>query len=195
MKKGYFLQTILRSDKTIFTFKDIVLLWQESNLEAARVRLNYYVKNGHLINLRQGIYVKDTKYNKLELATRIYTPSYVSFETVLAKEGVIFQYQSTITVASYVTRTTMVDDQTYSFKSLKNQVLLDHHGIMHENNTSIATKERALLDVLYSNSNFYFDNLRSINWDEVFSLTPLYTNRRLIKQINQLYKIEQSNNK
>ena len=41
-------------------------------------------------------------YNRLELATRIFTPAYVSFETVLAKEGLIFQYYNKITAAAVV---------------------------------------------------------------------------------------------
>jgi len=41
--------------------------------------------------LRRGLYAKDNSYDKNELATKIYIPSYISFETVLRNAGAIFQ--------------------------------------------------------------------------------------------------------
>ncbi len=53
-KKGNYLSTLLRSNKTIFSTKEIALLWNEENSAAVRNRLNDYVKNGKLIRLRRG---------------------------------------------------------------------------------------------------------------------------------------------
>ena len=99
MQKGQYLEAILRSPKTVFTIKDVALLWGESNTQAIRTRLSYYVRRGKLYRVRAGIYVKDKRYNKLELATRIFTPAYVSFETILAQDGLIFQFYTHISVA------------------------------------------------------------------------------------------------
>ena len=96
MPKGNYLKTILKSDKSVFTFQDLALLWGEQASPAIRVRVNYYVRKGELLRLRKGIYAKSKNYDPLELATRIYTPAYVSFETVLAKEGLVFQYYEKI---------------------------------------------------------------------------------------------------
>ncbi len=186
MKKGSYLNTILRSNKTVFTLKDLALLWQEKNTNAAQVRLNYYVNQGDLFRIRRGIYVKDKNYNKLELASRIFTPSYVSFETVLAQEGLIFQYQTAITVASYLTRDITVDGQNYSYKKMKDTILINQSGIQQANHIAIATKERALLDTLYNKADFYFDNLRSIDWQTVSFLVPIYNNKSLTKRIRWL---------
>ncbi len=188
MSKGDYLTIILRSPKTVFTIKDIALLWEESASDAARVRLNYYVKKGDLHRIRKGLYAKDKKYNKLELATRILTPSYVSFETVLAKEGLIFQYYEPIFVASYTTREITIDEQTYSFRKIKNSALLDPLGIEHVNETSIATEERAFLDTLYINAGYHFDNLRSLNWEVIFEIVPIYDNKRMAKRVNGIFK-------
>jgi len=186
MQKGDYLQAILRSSKTVLTLKDIALLWQDSETDAARVRLNYYVKKGDLYRVRRGIYTKSKEYNKLELATRIFTPAYVSFETVLAKEGLTFQYQTQITVASYLTRNINIDGQLYSYKKIKDAVLTNSMGIDHTDETSIATKERAFLDTLYSNIDYHFDNLRSLDWNNVFAILPIYDNKRMTKKVNQL---------
>ncbi len=188
MQKGNYLDTILRSAKTVFTLKDIALLWQDNDTDSARVRLNYYVKKGSLYRLRRGIYVKDKNYNKLELATRVFTPSYVSFETVLAKEGLIFQYQTAITVASYLSRDTVIDEQMYSYRKVKDIVLTNSTGVQHTNGVSIATKERSFLDTLYNNTDYHFDNLRTLDWEKISQLLPLYGNKRLEKKVKSSVK-------
>jgi predicted transcriptional regulator of viral defense system len=188
MQKGNYLSSILRSNKTVFSSKDIALLWHDPVSSAARVRLHYYIKKGDLYRIRKGLYAKSQNYNSLELATRIFTPSYVSFETVLAREGLIFQYYNTIFIASYLTRQITIDRQTYSYRRMKTEALTDPAGIEHASETSIATKERAFLDTLYVNADYQFDNLRSINWEKVFGILPIYHNQRMAKKVHSLYK-------
>ena len=188
MQKGNYLITLLRSNKTVFTVKDIALLWQDAGSSATRVRLNYYVKKGKLYRIRRGLYAKDKNYHRLELATRIFTPAYVSFETVLVKEGVIFQYYDQISVASYLTRELVVDEQKYTFRKMKDTILINSFDIEQQNETSIAAKERAFLDTLYLNTDYHFDNLRTLNWNKVFQILPIYNNKRLAKVVNKLYR-------
>lgn len=188
MKKGDYLKTILRSKKTVFSFKDIVLLWRESNLKAARVRINYYIKNGDLYHLRRGFYAKDKNYNKYELAAKIYTPSYISLETVLAKAGLIFQFYSQIFVISYLTREIKEDGQIYLFRKIKDNILTNSLGVENKDNYSIATTERAFLDILYLNSDYYFDNLSELNWDKVFKIISIYKNKRMEKKVKKHYQ-------
>jgi predicted transcriptional regulator of viral defense system len=188
IQKGSYLTTLLRSNKTVFTSKDIALLWQDPGSSAARVRINYYVKKGSLYHIRKGLYAKNKDYSKLELATRILTPAYVSFETVLAKEGLIFQMYDPVFIASYTTREISIEGQTYSYKKIKFSVLINPIGIENNNETSIATKERAFLDTLYINNDYHFDNLRSLDWNRVFEILPLYDNKRMTKKVYQLHK-------
>jgi len=190
MSKGNYLTSILRSPKTVFTYKDIVLLWNESASDAARVRLNYYLKKGYLCRIRKGLYAKNENYDRLELATRILTPSYVSFETVLAKEGLIFQYYEPVFVASYAARTITIEGQTYSFRKIKNEVLVNSIGIENIRETSLATKERAFLDMLYANGDYHFDNLRSLDWKRVFEILPIYDNKRMSKKVKGIHDKE-----
>ncbi len=189
MDKGDYLTTILRSEKTVFSVTDIVILWREENIKATRVRLNYYVKKGDLYRIRRGLYAKETNYDKSELAVEIFTPAYVSFETVLAKEGLIFQYQERMTVASYLTREIEVDGQKYIFRKIKDSVLVNSMGVKHTNNTSVATAERALLDTLYF-GDYQIDNFRGINWETVFEILPIYKNKRLAKTVSDLRKLK-----
>lgn len=188
MEKGNYLNSILRSQKTVFTSKDLALIWQEPLTAKTWVRIQYYIRKGDLFRVRNGIYTKKEDYNRLELATRIYAPSYVSFETVLVKEGLIFQYYENISVASYLDREVTVDHQIYTFRKVKTKVLVNSVGVDHSDETSIATKERAFLDILYVNSDYHFDNLGGLQWEKVFELLPIYGIKRLEKQVNTIYK-------
>lgn len=189
MKKGEYLSSILRSNKTVFSAKDIMLLWGDTGTNAAKVRINYYTKGGNLYRLRRGLYAKDKNYDKLELATKIFTPAYVSFETVLAGAGVVFQYYGRIFAASYLTREITADNQTYSYKRIKDAVLTDHDGIENRENYSIASPERAFLDVIYIYEDYHFDNLSPLNWDKVYGILPVYGgNKRMGKKVRRYHE-------
>lgn len=188
IKKGEYLGALLRSKKTIFSTKDVALLWNEKNEAAARVRLSYYAKAGHLFRIHRGLYAKDRNYDKLELATKIYTPSYISFETVLAKVGVVFQLYGQIFVASYVTREITVDSQAYSYRRIKDSILTNRSGLELKDNYHVASPERAFLDVVYSNKEYHFDNLSPLSWDKIFEILPIYNNKRMEKILAKYHK-------
>jgi len=165
---------IIRSKKTVFTTNDLALLWTATESDYIKKKTYRYVKSGKLYPLRRGIYALDANYDKFELASRIYTPAYLSFETVLAIHGITFQYYSQIFVASYLSRAIGVDSQIYEYRKLKYNLLINTTGIDIRDNYFIASPERALLDVLYLNKEYYFDNLSSVHWDKVLEILPIY---------------------
>ncbi|OIO46556.1 MAG: hypothetical protein AUJ28_02335 [Parcubacteria group bacterium CG1_02_37_51] len=186
--KGQYIEILLRSSKTIFSTKDIVLLWGEQAEANVRVRLSNYVKRGKLIRVHRGIYAKDKNYDRFELATRIYTPSYISFETVLTRTGINFQYYGNIFVASYVTREIEAGGQKISFIRMKDYVLSNTIGIEHTNDISTATKERAFLDRIYISKDYHFDHLDVLDWNKVFEILPIYRNKRMDKKVQEYFK-------
>ena len=188
LKKGEYLDALLRSPKTIFSTKDVALLWGEERENTVSTRLNKYVRAGKLIRVHRGLYAKDKNYDRFELATKIYTPSYISFETALAKAGIIFQFYGQILIASYVTREVIVDDKTYSYKRVRDSILTNHTGIEAKNNYHIATPERAFLDVVYLSKDYHFDNLSPLIWDKVFEILPIYNNKSLEKRVKKYHK-------
>lgn len=191
-KKGEYLGILLRSPKTVFSTKDAALLWGEERENTVSARLNKYVKAGRLIGVRRGLYVKDKNYDKFELATRIYTPSYISFETVLTRAGINFQYYDNIFVASYVSREIHADDQKIKFIRMKDYVLSNTIGIDHKAGYAIATKERAFLDRIYVSKDYHFDHLDPLDWDKVFEILPIYNNKRMAKKVNKYFKHHKS---
>ena len=189
LKKGEYLDALLRSPKTIFSTKDVALLWGEDRENTVSVRLNKYVRAGKLIRVHRGLYAKDKNYEKLELATKIYTPSYISFETILAKAGITFQFYGQIFVASYVTREIIADGQTYSYKRIKDSILTSPAGVEVKDSYHIASPERAFLDIVYSSKGYHFDNLSPLNWERVFEILPVYKNKSMEKRVKKYHKM------
>lgn len=173
------------SPKTILTTKDIALIWEETNTTNLLSKIKYYAKQGSLVRLTRGVFAKSNEYDAKELATSIYTPSYISFETVLREVGIIFQHHDATFVAGPYPTTKKIGGRTIVFRKLKDSILYNSVGIKHEKNYSIATPERAFLDTLYLSPKFYFDNLRSINWEVCFELAKIYDNKQLIKRLKK----------
>jgi len=187
MEKDYILD-IMRSNKTVFTFKDIVLLWRESDVNFIKKKIHRYVKAGKLNAIRKGIYSKDKNYDKYELSTKIYTPAYVSFETVLGANGITFQFYSQIFVASYTTKEIECDGQKFSYKKIKDAILSNQSGIERKDNYSIASPERAFLDVVYLNKDYHFDNLSVLNWEKVYEILPIYGGNKRMAKMVEMYR-------
>ena len=187
MEKDY-LMDLMRSKNTLFTTKEVSLLWQEPDANFVRKKLYRYIKAGKLYSVRKGVYAKDKNYEKYELATKIFTPSYISFETVLTKAGVVFQFYGQIFVASYLTREFTIDDQIYVLKKIKDPILTNQMGIDVKENYFIASPERAFLDVMYLNKEYYFDNLLGINWDKVDEILPIYGGNKRMKTKVKKYR-------
>ncbi len=183
---------VLRSSRTVFTFKDIAMLWRNPDQQAVIAGIQYYVSTGQLYRIRRGIYAKDKNYNKTELACRIYTPAYVSFETVLTQASINFQYYGQIFVASYLAREITVDDQVYRYRKIKDALLTDSNGVINKEGIAIATPERAFLDTLYLNTDYHFDNLAPLDWEKVFELLPLYNNKRMARKVQQFFNAEKA---
>jgi predicted transcriptional regulator of viral defense system len=191
-QKGEYLDILLRSKNTVFTTKDISLLWREAQTNATQTRLKSYVRRGKLIRIRRGIYVKDKNYDRYEFATKILRPSYVSFETVLGASGLTFQYYGQIFVASYATRELACDKQKYSFIQMKDSILSNPSGIDQSGEYAIATPERAFLDTIYRSGDYYFDNLSPLDWDKVFALVSVYDNKQMAKIVQKQYEYYKS---
>lgn len=179
---------LYQSKKTILTNKDLALIWQETNPNNLKAKIAYYVKRSVLTRLTRGVFANDKNYSQKELATSIYSPSYISFETALREAGVIFQHYDTIFVASPWPKTMTIDKTTITFRKLKDTVLFSSVGVENKENYSIASPERAFLDTIYLFPKYYFDNLRSINWEKCMELAKIYDNQQLIKRLKKYHQ-------
>src|SRR5665647_1405239 len=170
--------------RTVFRLNDIAMLSGETNFQSLNKKLNYHVRTGKLQNPRKGIYAKPD-FNREELACTLYTPSYISLEYVLQKAGIVFQYDSAISVVSYLSRSIEVENQTFRYRKIKGELLVNMSGIIRQKNqVNIATPERAFLDLLYLNTRFHFDNVNPLNKELVYKFLPIYQSATMIKRVN-----------
>ncbi len=177
---------LFSSNRSVFRFKDIALLTGISDFQTLNNKINYAVRTGKLLNPRKGIYTKPV-YNKEEMACTVYVPGYISLEYVLQKAGVLFQFDSSITTLSYLSRAIEIEDQTYRYRKIKDRILGCTDGIIKSAETiNIASPERAFLDLLYLEKNYYFDNLGTLNKKLVRQLLPLYQSNTLNSRVNNL---------
>ena len=179
---------IYKESRTVFRLKDIAILVGEDNFQSLNKKLNYYVQTGKLENPRKGIYAKPN-YNIEELACTIFNPSYISLEYVLQKAGIVFQYDSRITSVSYLSRDIEVGNQHFMFRKIKGSALVNTLGIIRQtNHINIASPERAFLDLLYLEKDYYFDNLNPLDKDLIYKLLPLYQSKSLSKVTTKMIK-------
>ncbi len=179
---------LYKSPKTVMTSTDLSLLWQETNLDHLKSKISYYVQTGALRRMTRGVFVKEKTYQSRELGASLYRPSYISFETALRDAGMIFQYDRTIYLAGPWSKTVNLDGNTYTFRKLKDEILYNPAGVIYRDNYSIATPERAFLDMLYMNPEYSFDNLSSLNWERCFELVGLYKNHQLTKRLHRYHQ-------
>lgn len=190
MKKDIIL-SLYQSPKTIFSLEELSLMFPDISYANLKRRMSYYVSKGQIQKVRKDTYAKKD-FNKYELANTLYTPSYISLETVLQMAGITFQYYETVFAITYTTRLVEVRDITIQYRGMKKDVLSNNEGIERKEGYFIATPERAFLDAIYIYKSYYFDNLRPLNWEWVMELKELYQNNAFNKRVEDYYQIYQS---
>lgn len=182
-----FILAIYKDSRTVFGLADVAMLFPQADGKTLSERLRYYVRTGRLESPRRGIYAKPG-YNRLELANALYKPSYISLEYVLQQAGVVFQFDSRITSIGYLSREVPVGGETFSYRKIKEQIIIDPAGVTRRENVNMATPERAFLDILYLNKEFYFDNLHPIDKGLIEKILPIYRSAALEKRVSKLLK-------
>ena len=193
MKRVSIFTDIYKLSQKVFTLTELSLKYPDIKYVNLKRRINNLVKTGKLANPSRGIYVKD-EYNLAELACKIYTPSYVSLETVLAKSGIIFQKYNSIFVISHVNRGLLVGTSKIIYKRLRSEILLNNLGIIKNGEYFEATAERAFTDAVYLYRDYHFDNLSGLDWNIVLELVLIYKSKAMERRINSYYKLHKKEN-
>jgi len=177
---------IKKIPKTYFSVIDILKVsgLDESSL---RVSISRLVKRGELIKIGKGIYTQNnSQVNWEELVCRLYQPSYLSFEWILAREGILSQQPYNLTLAT-ANRSKQI--------KIGNKIATFHHlkperfwGYYKKGNVLVAEKEKAFLDLAYLSLNGYakFDpeemNLSRLDKIKLSN----YSNKFKSKKLNSL---------
>ena len=193
MKKTSIFMDIYKLSQNVFSLAELMLLYPNIKYINLKRRINNLVKTGKLLSPTRGIYAKDD-YKLVELACKIYTPSYVSLETILAKSGVIFQKYDSVFVISHISRNLSVGMNKIIYKRLRNEILLNNLEIKKIGECFEATKERAFTDAIYLYRDYHFDNLSGLDWNIVLELSKIYKSKAMDKRINSYYKLYKKEN-
>ena len=184
--KQNFLLSLYQSSQTVFTLAELTLLFPELSFIGIKNRVHHAVRVGKLKLLRRGIYAKDG-YDPYEVANKLYSPSYISLETVLQKEGIIFQVYDTIFVIGSLSRRVSADGHAFYYRKVAPHILADTRGVKQNVYYAIATKERAFLDAVYLYKDYHFDHVNPLNWDLVNEIKSVYKSKALEKRVEQYY--------
>lgn len=170
--------------QTVFSFKEISLLYPAISPNNLRARLSYFIRTKKLISLRRGIYAKPN-YSPYELGNKIFRPSYISLQTILEKDGVIFQPHNAIFLVSYLSRKIAVAGNSFIYRKVKPRIYLNPAGVYYENGVAFATPERAFLDTIFLYKDYYVDNFDRLNIEKIKELLPVYGSKSLEKRLKK----------
>lgn len=172
----------------VFSLADVAQITGVNEKVSLEAGLIYAKKTGQLERKTRGIYVLPN-YSRWELGNKIYRPSYISLYSVLAKEGVVFQFYKSVFLVSCRSKTVEVDGQKYVYRKIKNKILLNNMGLVSLGNVTVAGVERALADKIYLDGVEYFDNLRNVNWEFLRALNrEVYGGNRAINSFIKKYE-------
>lgn len=181
-KQNQKLAVFLQQREQIFHTQDLAVLWKITNKNTLYTTIKRYVQNGTFYRIFKGLYstIPIKKLDPPKLGIKIiHGFAYISCETVLQRYGLINSLITKITLVSSKSKEFSAGANFFRSRKLHDKFLYNPCGIMNENGIQVASKERAVADMLYFNPQYHFDG--RVNWDEVkkvqetvlYPLTPL----------------------
>lgn len=165
----YKINKLLKLDQNVFHTDDLGRIWGLPNKNTVYTTIKRYVQKGILIPVFKGLYatIPLSQIDPQLLGVKaLHRYAYISTETVLAQEGIIFQQSSTITIISSLSRQFSIGDNHYRVRQLQDRYLYNPAGISLHNSVSTSNRPRALADLLYFNPHAHLDNTL-IDWQQV----------------------------
>jgi len=147
-----FEQKMLRTP--VFTSKEVkTVCFDEPNI---LVQVAFWVKKGYIRRVEKGVYVlakKAEEVTTMEIASKLYPPSYISLEFALNYHGIIPDVPFTVTsITARKTKTFRNDFGCYAYRHVKSE-LFSGYAVFQQNGISVymAVPEKALFDFVYLN--------------------------------------------
>ena len=177
---------LVKTGKTIFTTPELMDIWN-TNRNTVKSTVYRMVKQKNLIRIKPGLFVLKEKVNESELGCKLVPGSYISLFTVLKKEGVIFQEFQKIYLIGNRPQIINVNNQTFEYHTIKH-ILGIPDGIKFHDHYSIATLERAILELFYLFDTDYSDFKISHLDKDVFTKLSKLFNKKTKKKAHKFLK-------
>lgn len=142
-------------------------------------QLSRWVKSGHLLQLRRGLYALSERYRKVQphpfqVANRLKRASYVSLQAALGYEGLIPEHVAAVTSVTTLRPEILTNPfGTFIFKHVKKSLFFGYRLLNFGDRQSafVALPEKALLDLVYltpgSSDRAYLRELRLQNLEKL----------------------------
>lgn len=165
-------------DKTFFTLSDLTKIFNAKE-KSLKVTLNRWTKSGKIIRLRKNVYqFPDKIYDVRKIASQLYEPCYLSFESALNECGILSQIPYTLTFATInKSKKIILESREIEFCQIKESLFF---GYEFRNGIFIALPEKALADQIYFVSrglavlNFKELDLKNVSWKKFNSFIKRY---------------------
>ncbi|MFA6917891.1 MAG: hypothetical protein WC285_03605 [Candidatus Gracilibacteria bacterium] len=164
---------LARQPDSIFHVQDLARLWGIEKMDTLYTILKRYTQQGILFRIYKGFYslLPIDRLDPLFLGIKaLHEYAYVSTESVLVAEGLMAQIIHNHTLISSHSRRFQIGKHYFISRQLQDKFLYNPAGIIEKNGILMATKERAIADLLYFNPMFYFDGINEIDFSKVLSL-------------------------
>lgn len=179
-----------KTGKTVFSTDELAVYWAMEDKNILYVNIARMKKQGFLRSIQRGLYsISDVDISEFELAGNLKKNSYISFETVLAKEGVIHQWYGEYFSASDRKITIQNNYGKFSYRRLAEFILNNRLGIDNIGAYFIASKERAICDYFYKVNFQQLDDISEIDKGKIIEISKIYNNKRLERDIYNLLKM------
>ncbi|MBM3209406.1 hypothetical protein FJZ40_03905 [Candidatus Shapirobacteria bacterium] len=166
----YKIDVLLKQEQKLFHTNDLALLWKINKPNTLYTAIKRYVQKGVLLKIHKGFYatVPLEKIDPVALGLgHLHVYGYLSLESVLTRDGVIFQGGDYLTLVSSVSKKFTLAGQNYLVRKMKPEFLYQPAGLEERSGVRIATLERAVADLLYFQPHYHFDNPKIIDWQKV----------------------------
>jgi len=179
-----------KTGKTVFSTNELAIYWNMENKDVLYVNIARMKEGGFLKSVQRGLYcINGVDVDEMELAGSLKKNSYVSFETVLAKEGVIHEWHGAYFSASDRKLELKNNYGKFIYRRLPENILNNRLGINNTGHYFVANKERAICDYFYKVNFQQLDDLDDIDIDKIIEISKIYSNKRLEDDICKLTKL------
>jgi len=161
LKSIHVSRTLRSQGLTIFSRLEFRRLFAVSE-SAATFFLFRHCRSGLFVRLKNGLYaLADIFPSEEAIANRLYQPSYLSFEYILARHGIVPEAVYSVTSATTMpTRRFVVEGKSYDYFTIKREAYTGYRPEQIHGRTILAAcPEKAMADILY----FVHLKKRSVN--------------------------------
>ncbi|MGE3062896.1 MAG: hypothetical protein AB7T10_04615 [bacterium] len=157
MKYNELLKFAVESKLNIFSIEDLMKLFPKEKEESIARLVYNWIESKKIIRLKRGLYQisypEKTIIPDMYVANKLYSPSYISLETVLSMHGIIPEIAISVTsVTTKATRFFKNDYGAFSYRTVKKEYFTGYYLFREKGfEIHIAEPEKAVVDFLYLN--------------------------------------------